>query len=396
MLQYPPSDTNSFRLFAIVTLVAVILCGDYAVAQTFVDRRSDDCFRIANYNVFFDSLFEPSGLAELTRFVNAVDADVYAFQEAFDTSSTEARNLFDQIAPLATGSWHVHKGRNQLIISRYNLSMLDINVPNGTRGIAMAQVDLPDEHFSNDMYILNNHFPCCSSGEGQRIDEAFAIAASLLDAYSVGGDVDLAPDTAVAVVGDLNTVSGFLPRDILLDGIGDLGADWDGSSMTDANPTHNAIGLEDYTWRDDTGPFDPGILDYVLYTDSVISVEYSFILNPSIMTGAELAATGLIETDMMRTKNVNLFDFDHMPLIVDFAANLVTDLIGDVNQDGVVDFLDISPFIEALAASSTFTKQRRLRNRESCTKSRWHFLMMKPPSRSTRLETVCINAATGN
>ena len=119
--------------------------------------------------------------------------------------------------------------------------------------------------------------------------------------------------------------------------------------MTDANPTHNAIGLEDYTWRDDTSIFPPGILDYVIYTDSVISAEYSFVLNPSIMSDAELAATGLIETDMMRTKNVNTGDFDHLPLIVDFAANLATDFIGDVNRDGVVDFLDISPFILLLS-----------------------------------------------
>ena len=67
------------------------------------------------------------------------------------------------------------------------------------------------------------------------------------------------------------------------------------------------------------------------------------------MSDAELAATGLIETDMMRTKNVNTGDFDHLPLIVDFAANLATDFIGDVNRDGVVDFLDISPFILLLS-----------------------------------------------
>ena len=217
----------------------------------------------------------------------------------------------------------------------------------------MAQVDLPDSHFSNDMYILSNHFPCCDFGQSQRVTEATAIAEWLADALSVGGNIDLAPDTAVAVVGDLNTVSGFLPRDILLNGIGDLATDWDGSSMTDANPTHNAVGVEDYTWRDDTSPFPPGILDYVMYTDSVISAEYSFVLNPSVMSGAELAATGLIETDMMRTKNVDVGDFDHLPLIVDFAANVVAGpILGDVNLDDVVDFLDISPFIELLAPQS--------------------------------------------
>ena len=117
--------------------------------------------------------------------------------------------------------------------------------------------------------------------------------------------------------------------------------------------------MADYTWRNDFSPFEPGVLDYVLYTDSAISVEYSFVLNPSIMSNAELAATGLIETDMMRTKIVggNFFDFDHLPLIVDFAANLVVEpLIGDVNLDGEVNFLDISPFIAVLAAEGFQTE----------------------------------------
>ncbi len=348
---------KSLRLLAIVASVAAMLLGDFAPAQTFVDRQSADSFRLASYNVFFDQLFRLSNRDELIRLVNAVDADVYAFQEAFETSATAAKNLFDQIAPLPTGSWQVHRGRNQLIISRYPLSLRFTNVPGGTRGIAMAQVDLPDAHFSNDMYILNNHFPCCDSGESQRIEESVAVVEWIADAITVGGNIDLAPDTAVAIVGDLNTVGGPLPLSNLLNGISSLRTDWDGSSMTDARPTHNNAGVDDYTWRDDTSPFLPGILDYIIYTDSVISAEHSFILNPSAMSGADLATTGLFATDIMRTKNINVGDFDHLPLIVDFAANAgPVFILGDVNQDGVVDFSDIAPFI-ALLSGGTYLEQ---------------------------------------
>lgn len=135
MLQSSPSETKSFTLLAIVASVAAIVFSDFASAQTFVDRQSADSFRLANYNVYFDELFQSSNRNELIRFVDAVDADVYAFQEAFDTSSNEARDLFDQIAPLPTGSWQVHKGRNQLIVSRYPLSLKSTNVPSGTRGL---------------------------------------------------------------------------------------------------------------------------------------------------------------------------------------------------------------------------------------------------------------------
>ena len=346
---YKKSTASVFNLLVIITAVLTILTSNFASAQTFLDRQNPDSFRIANYNVHFDDLFEPASLGELTRFVNAVNADVYTFQEAFLTTSSQAANLFDQIAPLSTGSWQVHKGRNQLTISRYGLSLRDFNVPNGSRGIAMAQVDLPDQHFSNDMYILNNHFPCCDNGERQRVAESTAIVEWLADALSIGDNIDLAPNTAVAVVGDLNIVGGPDPLNILLDGIGTMKTDWDGSSMTDANPTHNAGGVEDYTWRNDFSPFDPGILDYILYTDSVISVEHSFVLNPSTMSDADLATSGLIATDMMRTKDINSFDFDHLPLIVDFAPNAVTLTLGDCNQDGIVNFLDISPFISFLS-----------------------------------------------
>lgn len=351
MFQSPLPKIKTFKLLAIVAAVASILCGRFASAQTFVDRISPDCFRLANYNVHFDDLLVPNGQAELIRFVNAVDADVYTFQEAFFTSSNAARNLFNQIAPLASGSWQVHKGRNQLIVSRYDLSLEDTNVPNGTRGIAMALVDLPDGPFFSDMYILNNHFPCCDSGESQRVDESVAIVEWLADALTIGGNVDLDYGTAVAVVGDLNTVSGPVPRDNLLHGIGDLKTDWDGSSMTDAHPTHNALGVDDYTWRDDNSPFAPGILDYVMYTDSIIYAEYSFVLNPSTMSTADLEATGLFATDMMRTKSISTGDFDHLPMIVDFAPQIAVEpYLGDINMDGLVDFSDIPPFIALLTS----------------------------------------------
>ena len=351
MLPSAPFVTKSFKLLAIVASVAAILLSDCVWAQTFVDRQSTDSFRLANYNVYSDELFEFANRDELIRFVNAVDADVYTFQEVF-ASSTEAGDIFDQIAPLPTGSWQVHKGRNQLIVSRFPLSLRLTNVPGGTRGIAMAQVDLPDEHFSNDMYILNNHFPCCDSGENQRIVESVAIVEWMADALTPGGNINLTADTAVAVVGDLNTVGGPVPRSNLLNGIGSLRTDWDGSSMTDANPTHNNAGLADYTWRDDTSFFPPSILDYIMYTDSVISAEHSFILNPSIMPIGELEATGLFATDMMRTKSISTGDFDHLPLIVDFAANAPPRviLLGDVNQDGVVGFLDVAPLTALFVA----------------------------------------------
>ena len=35
---------------------------------------------------------------------------------------------------------------------------------------------------------------------------------------------------------------------------------------------------ENYTWRNDTDPFNPGALDRIIYLDSVLSVENAFVL----------------------------------------------------------------------------------------------------------------------
>ena len=309
-----------FRISTFVVFAAVVLATLTTDAQTFVDRQNPDVVRVVCYNMFWDELVEgPTAPNELDRFITAIEADIWNFQECDDVTANDLRVLFNQLAPLPSGdSWNAHKGRNQIIVSRYPMSMLTTNVPGGTRGIAMAMVDLPDDIFPNDMYILNNHFPCCDN-ESERIIEATAIANWLEDATTSGGQIDLPQDTAILVLGDLNIVGGPTPLDILLDGVGATGPDWDGSSITDAHPLHNAVGPEDWTWRNDQSQFDPGILDYILYTDNVIQADYGYVLNPSAMTEQERMLTGLLENDFMLNKNIGLGVFDHVPLVVDFA-----------------------------------------------------------------------------
>lgn len=290
-------------------------------AQSFLDRQDPDSVRVVSYNVHQDDLFRSSGTAELSRMINAVEADVYSFQEAFDTSASEIQTLFNSLAPLGGGdSWQVHKGRNQVTVSKYAMSMQMTDVPNGTRGIAMSQIDLPDMHFQNDLYLLNNHFPCCGNEQG-RLAEARAIAAWIQDAINEGGDFDLEPGTAISLLGDFNIVDGPTSLNILLDGENGLAPDWDGTSLADAKPTHNNEGVDEWTWRNDTSQFEPGILDYVLYTDSVLQMDHGFVLNPSQMSNSELQQSGLLATDFMLNKDSpELNVFDHLPLIVDFVG----------------------------------------------------------------------------
>jgi hypothetical protein len=149
------------------------------------------------------------------------------------------------------------------------------------------------------------------------------------------------------VVGDLNIVGSLGPLNTLLtgdifdddeDAYGpDSPPDWDGSGLADAHPLHNGVGPADYTWRNDFGSFDPGRLDYILYTDSVASLTKKFVLNTVQMTGEQLAATGLQVFDI--TKDQEGFHYDHLPVVADFRLPSAQ-LPGDYNYDGLVDVLD--------------------------------------------------------
>ena len=330
-------------------VIIAILCCFYPLTtvcgQTFLDRQSEDDFRVVSYNMFWDELFrDAEGLMELERLIDAVDADVYNFQEAAETSAADATAWFNALAPLPDGrSWEVHKGRNQLIISRHPLSMQQTNVPGGIRRIAMALVDLPDSSFENDLFLLNNHFPCCDNETGRQI-EANAIADWLQDAITTGGNFDLPPETAISVLGDLNIVGGPVPLDTLIDGNNGLAPDWDGTSLADARPVHNATGVDEWTWRDDGSGFPPGVLDFVLYTDSVLEVSHSYVLNPSTMLPADLQASGLLETDFKLNKSASSTRYDHLPLIVDFSPNTASALPGDFDSDGNVGVIDLDQY----------------------------------------------------
>jgi len=141
-------------------------------------------------------------------------------------------------------------------------------------------------------------------------------------------------------VGDLNIVESLDPLNTIITGNifneatygADSPPDWDGTSLADAHPLHNGVGPDDYTWREDSSIYDPGRLDYVLYTDSVVSTPTRFLLNTTTMTPAQLAATGLQALDSANSPG----NFDHLPLVIDFRFPAP----GDYNSDGAVDGLD--------------------------------------------------------
>jgi endonuclease/exonuclease/phosphatase family metal-dependent hydrolase len=321
----------------------------HAQTGTFIDRLDPSDLRVVSYNPYWDTIFpdvNPDQANKFARLVNALDPDVLCLQE-ISRSAAEVASLMDGIAPLAGGgSWQAHQGRNSVIVSKYPLSMTaTATVPSGQYDLAMALVDLPDDRFTADFYVMNDHFKCCegSTNDAKRQRQADALVNWMRDARTPGENIDLPDGTALAVIGDLNMVGSLQPLTTLITGDiyyntwygPDSPPDWDGTDATDAHPLHNGVGPEDYTWRNDWGVYDPGRLDYIIYTDSVISESYKFVLNTVTMSAADLAAAGLQTYDVcLDDAGIN---YDHLPVVVDFARTTI-----DCNLNGVLDSDDIA------------------------------------------------------
>lgn len=334
-----------------------------AQTGTFIDRQFATDLRMMTYNVLWDSIFpdkNATAAAKFSRVINALDPDVLNLQEIGDPftagwtpkTGNDVRNLLNTIAPLDGGtSWYVHQGGDNVIASKYPLTHTRTNtVPTGDRTQAIALIDLPDDLYASDFYLMNNHYKCCGNPGGtedaQRQRQSDSIVNWLRDARTPGGSISLPPGTPFAVVGDLNMVGGLQPLHTLLDGNiqnnatygSDSPPDWDGTSITDARPSHNAGNSDFYTWREDRSGFPAGQLDYIIYSDSALDVGNKFVLNTVNMTPAQRTATGL-QTFDTAIGNSSTY-FDHLPVVVDFRIFDFAN--GDFNYDRLVDTADLT------------------------------------------------------
>ena len=338
----------SSRLAALLLGVVVALAAatpTRAQSGTFIDRWDADDLRVVSFNIYRDAIFDPRFGADaeapdrFARIVNALRPDVLALQEVYEHSAAQVATLMNQVAPLGgSDTWNAYRRSDNVIVSRYPLL-----ATTGSIGHADAVVDLPDDRYDVDLLVTNDHLPCCSA-EPERQLKADRLVTWMEDLRTPGGAFTVPTGTPFVLLGDFNIVGSGRPLETLLTGdvefdqyFDDSPPDWDGTPITDAHPLQNGRGPEDYTWRNDSDRFDPGVLDYVLFSDSVLETANRFVLNTRTMTPGELAATGLEPDDVL----VNVDDgfFDHLPLAVDFRLRSTT-LPGDYNRDGFVNEAD--------------------------------------------------------
>lgn len=359
--------------------------------------------RVMTYNHGGNFISNPGADAEFSRILSAVDPDVVCFQEFPQTvSQTAVAGRLNAILP-TPGGWHIHFGLlggiRTVIASRFPLTMTAVDtIPaSSTRGVTIALVDLPDDDYGVDLYLMGVHLKCCGNPGGSedesRQRSADAMAHWLGDARGMarpaGDHVVLPANTPILALGDFNLVGGPLPENTLLTGniqdeatFGpDVTGDWDDTHITDLRPTDPFTG-NDFTWQGNSN-FPPGRLDRIFYTDSAVVVAASFILNSNTMSPAARAATGLQPGDTLPQNSS-----DHLPVVVDLQlaacpdadddgacdaddgcpadANKTapgrcgcgapeTPADGDMTLDGVINGMDVSAFAEAVVTNDTGT-----------------------------------------
>ncbi len=278
------------------------------------NKTDTSYIRIVAYNTKLNSLLDSSKLDEYERIIKAIQPDIVGFVESSDTTTDYIKSLFDNWIPLGnTDGWHVRKHGGEVTVSRWEI----IQEWDLTRQFPVL-IDLPDS-YGTDLLYTNAHLNCCGA-DGARQDQVDQYAAFILDAKTEDGIITLPENTPIVYSGDLNLVGLSQQLKTLLTGniqdTGTYGAggplDWDNSDLKEENALQSDIRMG-YTWRSDGSSFPPGKLDFMIFSDHVLTSEKSFVIQTEVMSNDRLNLYGLQEFDTSTAS-------DHFPVITDFSV----------------------------------------------------------------------------
>jgi len=273
--------------------------------------------RLVTYNTLNTGILEPDRQPNFQRIIQALDPDIIALQEHSEWN--EIGDIISSWFPEDT--WYQgYTFRDLVVLSKYPI-INQANLISSERTMcALLQTDDPINPY---LLILNSHFSCCDNDDDrhEQVDELVQVLREWR--LNDNGPFDLPEGTPMFHVGDFNFV-GYREQieTVTAGNIQDEGnygsdfpLDWDGTAITDLFSRHTHKRMA-YTWRSDGSSFNPGKLDYVLYTNSNLSILNHFVLNTLAMPDSILNEWGLEAEDTNEAS-------DHLPRIVDF---MVTDL----------------------------------------------------------------------
>jgi hypothetical protein len=297
-------------------------------------RPSGDVLRVLTWNIG-DYHFNRDFNQDFKRYgpmLGLLQPDILLFDEApDDVSDRKIRKLLGQMNPdVAAGDWNIIIGRGGgrqrgVVASQLDLTELEgfakLHYPDEVVEFAQKQgtpIMLNDMRSmvedampvaaasvrwgGQDLFLVVTDFQCCGrdgSPEDQfRVMQAQTLRKALeksLARHRPGG---------LILTGDFNLVGSRSPLDELVNG-----CDLDGSDLT----TVQALQLDQRSnaTYGISGPFPPGQLDFVLYSDTTLGVANAFVFDTRDVDPELLARSGASPEDSTHTS-------DHLPIVVDF------------------------------------------------------------------------------
>jgi hypothetical protein len=270
-----------------------------------------------------------------------VSPDILHLQELSNYSASEATDL---IASWFGGDWYgaqVENGNSYddcKTISRYPI--IDSWAIDGNLAVLIDTT----ESIGTPILCINAHLPCCNNDSGRQ-NEVDAIVAFIRDAYLPDGVLTLDSEVPVMVAGDLNLVG--LSQQLVTLVTGDIQNEFehgpDSPPDPDGSDLHSITSRQTekrmgYTWRNDPNNYAgywPGQLDFLIYSDSNLTLTRDFIVYTPEMSPSELTANSLMISDSLVS--------DHLVFCADFAPPCSE----DVTSDGTIDVSDLLAIINA-------------------------------------------------
>ena len=291
------------------------------VAPTLALGRADPShLRAMSWNILSDGLWDSAKQPVQNRLLDAIDPDFMVLSEVWNHSAAQTATQMESFLPSGPGEqWYAAKvDDGNVIVSRFPILQTWLVGSTTAYRETAALLDLGPAQ-TKDLLFIGCHLRCCTD-DASRQDEADGLIAFLRDARTAGGVITLPQDTPVVIAGDMNLVGWRQQLDTILTGnivdnatYGvDAAPDWDGTPLA-VPPSRHPDGRASYSWRSDTSTFYPGVLDWIFYTDSALTLHNHFILETRTMLPGTLTANGVQAADIPTAS-------DHAPRVADFTV----------------------------------------------------------------------------
>jgi endonuclease/exonuclease/phosphatase family metal-dependent hydrolase len=262
-------------------------------------RYPETDVRIVSFNAYVDGLSDPKRAPAMRRLLQAVDGDIYCFQEEWE--STDIDKIVHRLTLLdSVGLKYVHKVHGNVLASKYPLRALSL----GNTPYAAARIEIK----GRSLVVMSVHLKAMgyigSKEDLRRIQQAGVLLETVTEINRGDHNHPQQPDVkpAIVMVGDYNLVGSSTPVDLLaIKEITGL-ANW---------TLPHLVGESVITWRGGLrSSFAPGKLDYSLYSADRLTPRNGFVLDTERLSQTELDQLALEKTDSNAS--------DHLLMVTDF------------------------------------------------------------------------------